>query len=174
MAAEQLDEREGRLDILVNNAGITDPCQEATDAAAGDAEAVFATDVVGPVRVLHAFLPLLERSSHPVIVNVSSGLRSFAAVHDPDRPESQVMAPVYCASKNALNMLTVRYARALPRMCINTADPGGTAADLNGHRGKQIVEEGTDAIVRLATFPPDGPTGVFIDRHGPMPWQGNP
>jgi Bacterial regulatory proteins, luxR family len=31
----------------------------------------------------------------------------------------------------------------------------------NHHRGTQTVTEGTDAIVHLATLPPDGPTGTF-------------
>jgi len=34
---------------------------------------------VSIVRVTHAFLPLLEQSASPVIVNVSSGMGSFAA-----------------------------------------------------------------------------------------------
>jgi hypothetical protein len=37
-------------------------------------------------------------------------------------------------------------------------------------RGHQTVEEGSDAIVRLATLGPDGPTGGFFDRTGPVPW----
>jgi hypothetical protein len=32
------------------------------------------------------------------------------------------------------------------------------------------AEEGTDAIVRLATLPKDGPTGTFQDRNGTVPW----
>jgi len=45
-----------------------------------------------------------------------------------------------------------------------------TSTDFNNHRGTQTVTEGTDAIVRLATLPPDGPTGTFQDRHAPVPW----
>jgi hypothetical protein len=40
----------------------------------------------------------------------------------------------------------------------------------NNHRGTQTITEGTDAIVHLATLPPDGPTGTFQDRYGPVPW----
>ena len=50
------------------------------------------------------------------------------------------------------------------------ADPGFTGTDFNNHRGTQTVTEGTDAIVRLATLPADGPTGTFQDRNGPVPW----
>jgi nucleoside-diphosphate-sugar epimerase len=44
------------------------------------------------------------------------------------------------------------------------------ARELSHHRGTQTVTEGTDAIVHLATLPPDGPTGTFQDRYGPVPW----
>lgn len=53
---------------------------------------------------------------------------------------------------------------------MNAADPGYTATDLNGNSGHQTVTEGTDAIVRLATLGPDGPTGGYFDREGPLPW----
>jgi hypothetical protein len=36
--------------------------------------------------------------------------------------------------------------------------------------GVQTVQEGTDAIVRMATVAPDGPTGTFVDRHAIVPW----
>lgn len=169
-AAKKLYELEGHLDILVNNAGITGPLKKAADLTATDAEIVFGTNVFGPVRTMNVFLPLLEKSKHPVIVNVSSGLGSFALVHDQSRAESKVPATLYCASKSALTMLTIQYARALPHMRINAADPGSTATDLNARQGQQTVTEGTDAIIHLATLSADGPTGVFMDRQGIVPW----
>jgi len=169
-AAIAFDQKAGRLDVLINNAGIIGARKPAGEINSADAEEVFATNLIGPVRMMNAFIPLLRNSKNPVIVNVSSGLGSFAAVHDTGRIESKVIAPLYCASKSALTMLTVQYARSLPDFRINAADPGYTATDLNGHQGPQTVEEGTDAIVRLATLPPDGPTGMFFDRHGQVPW----
>jgi hypothetical protein len=53
---------------------------------------------------------------------------------------------------------------------VNAADPGFTATDFNSNRGTQTVTQGTEAIVRLATLPKDGPTGTFQDRNGPVPW----
>ena len=77
--------------------------------------------------------------------------------------------PVYPATKAALTMLTVQYARALDGILVNAADPGFTGTDFNSNRGTQTVTEGTDAIVRLATLPKDGQTGTFQDRYGPVP-----
>src|SRR5215216_5095989 len=64
---------EGGLDVLVNNAGILGPRNAVAEMTPDDLRLVFETNVLGIVRVTRAFLPLLERSADPVIVNVSSG-----------------------------------------------------------------------------------------------------
>jgi NAD(P)-dependent dehydrogenase (short-subunit alcohol dehydrogenase family) len=130
---------------------------------------VYATNVFGVVRVLHAFIPMLEKSSAPVVVNVSSGVGSLGLASDSPGPWSDANCPVYASSKAALNMLTIRYAAAFPRMRINSVDPGFTATDFNQHRGTQTVEEGAEAIVRYALITGDGPTGGFFDRNGAEP-----
>jgi NAD(P)-dependent dehydrogenase (short-subunit alcohol dehydrogenase family) len=169
-AAADVEAHEGRVDTLINNAGITGRSAPPEELTGDDAELVFATNVVSVVRVTNAFLPLLDRSSAPAVINVSSGMGSFAATHDPERVESKIAAPLYTASKAAVTMLTTQYAKALPRIRFNAADPGYTGTDLNGHRGPQTVTEGTDAIVALATEDPSAGTGRFLDRFGPVPW----
>jgi NAD(P)-dependent dehydrogenase (short-subunit alcohol dehydrogenase family) len=169
-AAADVEAHEGRVDTLINNAGITGRPAPPEELAGDDAELVFATNVVSVVRVTNAFLPLLDRSPAPAVINVSSGMGSFAATHDPERVESKIAAPLYTASKAAVTMLTTQYAKALPRIRFNAADPGYTGTDLNGHRGTQTVTEGTDAIVALATEDPSAGTGRFLDRFGPVPW----
>jgi NAD(P)-dependent dehydrogenase (short-subunit alcohol dehydrogenase family) len=126
--------------------------------------------VFGPVRVLGAFIPLLETSTAPVVVNVSSGVGSLKFAAAPDGPWREANFPVYASSKAALNMLTIKYAGAFPRMRINSVDPGFTATDFNQYRGTQTVEDGAEAIVRYALIPMDGPTGGFFDRNGAEPW----
>jgi NAD(P)-dependent dehydrogenase (short-subunit alcohol dehydrogenase family) len=171
-AADRLAEEHGMLDVLVNNAGINGggpkPLGECTGA---DMAAVLDTNVVGIVRVLHAFLPLLQRSDNGVVVNVGSGLGSFARVHDPDRAESRVPHLLaYPTSKAAVSMLTVQYARAYPDLRINVVDPGPTATDLNRFQGSQSVEQGASPIVRAALFTRQDPTGAFLDGDGISPW----
>jgi NAD(P)-dependent dehydrogenase (short-subunit alcohol dehydrogenase family) len=118
---------------------------------AEDALAVYGTNVVSVVRMISAFVPILRASSAPTIVNVTSGMGSFALVHDPERIESKIDAPLYTSSKSAVTMLTVQYAKAFPEMRINAADPGDTATDFNGNKRHADRAERTDAIVELAT-----------------------
>lgn len=169
-AAAAWVQQQGGLDVLINNAGISGAFVAPSDVTADMVREVYETNVFGIVRVTHAMLPLLRASTNPVIVNVASGLGSFGVVHDPARIESSVTALAYCSSKSAVTMLTVQYARSLPGLRINVVDPGYTATDLNNHSGPQTVEQGTDAIVRLATIGEDGPTGSFQDAAGLLPW----
>ncbi|MFJ4715204.1 SDR family NAD(P)-dependent oxidoreductase [Streptomyces sp. NPDC088785] len=166
---------DGVLDVLVNNAGIEGrtagngivaPADETVDTL----RPLFETNVFGTLRVTHAFLPLLDRSAAPVIVNVSSGLGSMALIATPDAPAGFYPGIAYPASKTAVNMLTVQYAKAFPRMRINSVEPGFTRTDLNGNTGTQTVEEGAEIIVRMARLGPDGPTGGFFTASGPVPW----
>jgi len=166
-AVDVVEAEQGHLDVLVNNAGITGPLRDPHDYIADDLAEVLETNVVGYVRVFHAFLPLLEQSAEPCVVNVSSGIGSFGLFHDLDRVEATAGTPLYGASKAAINMLTVRYARLLPGVRMNVADPGMTATDLSGQRGHSVTD-GTDAILHFITDSTD--TGAYRDRDGHLPW----
>jgi NAD(P)-dependent dehydrogenase (short-subunit alcohol dehydrogenase family) len=169
-AVKQIEASYGRLDVLVNNAGIVGPRVAALETGPDELRACYETNVFGPVRVTRAFVPLLRRSANPRVVMVSSGMGSLAVTTDPARLESQLVTLSYPSSKTALNMITSQYAKALPEFRVNAVDPGYTATDLNGNSGTQTVEEGSDALVSLASIGPDGPTGGFFDRHGPVAW----
>jgi NAD(P)-dependent dehydrogenase (short-subunit alcohol dehydrogenase family) len=162
-----IDEREGHLDILVNNAGIS-----ATANVNGPvALKVFDTNAIGVIRVTQAALPLLRKSDNPVVVNVSSALGSFWAVTNPERRQFHYPAIIYGASKAAVSMLTVQYAKALPEIKFNAVEPGFTATDLTPASGAgQPVEKGAEVIVRMATVGKDGPTGTFQEGEGELPW----
>jgi NAD(P)-dependent dehydrogenase (short-subunit alcohol dehydrogenase family) len=160
----------GTLDVLVNNAGISGGRVSPREATAQDMRTVYETNVFGAVRVLHAFIPLLEKSDGPIVVKVSSGVGSLGLSADPEGPWRNANYPVYASSKAALNMLTIRYAAAFPRMRINSVDPGFTATDFNQHRGTQTIEEGAGVIIRNALITPDRPTGGFFDQNGTERW----
>ncbi|WP_375483752.1 SDR family NAD(P)-dependent oxidoreductase [uncultured Jatrophihabitans sp.] len=170
-AAADVAAHEGHVDVLINNAGVAGTYRDDVETyTAQDAAEVLDVNVVGVVRVTQAFLPLLHASDAPQIVNVTSGLGSFAATQDPDRVEHTVLTPIYSASKAALTMLSTIWARGFHGIRVNVVDPGYTATDFNGNTGTQTVTEGTDAIVEMATTGPDGPTGAYRDRHGVAPF----
>jgi len=169
-AAAERVAAEGGLDVLVNNAGIVGLRKAVPDMTPDDVRLVFETNVFGIVRVTRAFLPLLEHSPNPIIVNVSSGMGSVAVTTDPSRFESTLVSLAYPASKTAVNMLTTQYAKAFPEIRINAVDPGYTATDFNEHRGTKPVEQGAEIIVRMAKLDGSGPTGTFVDENGEVPW----
>jgi NAD(P)-dependent dehydrogenase (short-subunit alcohol dehydrogenase family) len=172
-AAAKAIEADGGLDVLVNNAAIEERGDDngvigPADVTADLMRKTFDTNVFGTVRMLHAFLPLLQRSAAPVVVNVSSGLGSLTQFAP--APAGIYPGVAYPASKAAVNMVTVQYAKAFPNMRINAVDPGFTKTDLNGNTGVQTVEQGADIIVRMAQVDPDGSTGGFFNTDGPVPW----
>jgi len=172
-AASYIKAEFGRLDVLVNNAGITDRADGPPGLTSLDAvRRIFETNVLGSLAVTQTMLPLLRQSSSARIVNVSSGLGSLFFNGDPDFEFSNIKLFGYCASKAALNMLTVQLAVEIAQdgIKVNSADPGFTATDLNNHRGYQSVEEGAEIVVRLALLPDDGPTGGFFSTGGACPW----
>jgi NAD(P)-dependent dehydrogenase (short-subunit alcohol dehydrogenase family) len=173
-AAGLIEERAGRLDALVNNAGITGGMpQNPTAVDPAMIRTVVETNVLGPIRVTNAMLPLLRRSAAPRIVNMSSGVGSLARQSASD--DELLVGPVaaaYSPSKTYLNGITVQYARELrgTGILINAACPGFVATDLNNFRGIRTPEQGAAIAIKLATLPDDGPSGGFFEDAGEVPW----
>lgn len=104
------------------------------------------------------------------VVNVSSGLASLTRLATPGTRAYAYPGVAYPASKAAVNMITVQYAKAFPQMRINAVEPGFTKTDLNFSAGHQTVEQGAEIIVRMAQVGPDGPTSGYFDAEGALPW----
>ena len=107
----------GRLDILVNNAGTTAfiPHDDFEAVAQEDWQRIFQTNVVGVFQCVRAAREALLASGNGEIVNVSS-VAGIAATGS---------SIPYCASKAALNNLTVSLARVLaPKVRVNAVAPG--------------------------------------------------
>jgi uncharacterized oxidoreductase len=86
------------LNVLINNAGIMrreNLLEQQPDLP--DAEAIVATNLLGPIRLTAALLPHLQKQPHATIMNVSSGLAFLPMVR----------TPTYCATKAALHSYTL-------------------------------------------------------------------
>ena len=171
-AAARIDAEDGRLDVLVNNAGVNDPRDGSPGKTEMDAvRRIFDTNFFGTLAVTQAMLPLLRKSASARVINQSSDLGSLTQQGNADWKFAFVKSLGYSASKAALNMLTVHLAVELKDagIAVNSANPGATATDLNGHRGHQTVEQGATAAVRLALS--DEPaTGAFFGARQVEPW----
>ena len=129
-AAAVVDERCGRLDALVNNAGADyDTWERAVSVDFATVDHTLDTNLVGAWRTAVAFLPLLRRSAHPRIVNVSSQSGSLASMG--------AGTPAYAVSKAGLNALTRVLAAELrsERILVNSVCPGWVATG-HGRAGR--------------------------------------
>lgn len=172
-AAQSIEAEFQKLDVLVNNAGVSDPLDgPPSQAGMAAVKRLMQTNFFGTLELTQLMLPLIRKSSHANIVNVSSELGSLALNSDPDWRFAAVKLMGYNASKAAVNMLTIQLAYELrdQNIRVNSADPGFTATDLNGHMGTQTVEQGAAEAIRLALLPAQGPTGSFSSSSGVHAW----
>jgi len=154
----------GRLDVLVNNAAILyDTWQHAVDADLAQVREALETNLFGAWSMVRAFLPLLRRSRHARVVNVSSEAGSLSTMGGG--------TPAYSLSKAALNALTRMLAAELrtERILVNAVCPGWVATDMGGKGGRPVAE-GAASVVWAAMLPDDGPTGGFFRDGRPLAW----
>ena len=142
----------GALDVLVNNAGINyDTHLTASTADLAYVQETLDTNLMGPWKCAQGFMPLLQRSSNPRIVNVSSGAGSLQGM-------TSAGTPAYSISKAALYALTIKLANEFPNMRINSVCPGWVATDMGGP-GAPPVEGGGKSVMWAVTLDQTGPTG---------------
>ncbi|MCH4538637.1 SDR family oxidoreductase [Ochrobactrum sp. A-1] len=166
-AAQIVESEMGRLDVLVNNAGLMfDRPPSLAEESIDEMQRMFDTNVFGVMRVTQAFLPLLRKSEAARIVMMSSGLSSLTDALDMRSETWTVGFGGYCASKTALNMLTVKLAKELDRdgIKVNAVDPGLTSTDMTGNGPGHTPEDGARPAVALATTHAYGPTAGFYAR----------
>ncbi|MBS0031742.1 SDR family oxidoreductase [Chitinophaga sp. 22321] len=177
-ARKEIGKKTNVLDILINNAGIYGGYpQMALNSTIDQFKATYDANVYGVVRVTQAFIDLLEKSSAPRIVNVSSSQGSITLHSDPNYKYYDYKGAVYLSSKSALNMYTVVLAYELKNtnFKINAVCPGYTKTDFNGHRGPGTVNDAGKRVVKYALIDNDGPTGKFFSEEnnpetGEIPW----
>ena len=171
--AAELEQQFGTVNVLVNNAAAyADWSEMASSADLELAQGVLETNLFGAWRVSQVFLPLIGRSRHGRIVNVSSGAGSHG------QPQfglttNRGSAASYGISKAALNALTAKLAAELEGtgVLVNAVDPGLTATAPGMEEiGARPVAEGAASVVWGAILPDSGPTGGFFRDGEPLPW----
>jgi NAD(P)-dependent dehydrogenase (short-subunit alcohol dehydrogenase family) len=168
----------GSLDILINNAGISGmQPQNAVETSAKQYSGVFEVNLYGVIRVTQVFLPLLESSDEPTIVNVSTSVGSLTLQSNPDWPAYDYgKYAIYASSKAAMNMYTVHLAYELRHTAfkINAVCPGYTKTDFTGYKGGEVAVA-AQRIAKYALIKRNGPTGKFFSEEsspetGEIPW----
>lgn len=171
--ALEIEQKFGRLDVLINNAAGVSPYGELSATAdLAIAHDVIETTLFGAWRLTQALLPMLRKSPHARIVNVSSGAGSHG-----DKAfgltTGNSMGTSYAVAKAALNALTVKLANEekVRGVLINAVCPGFTATFDGGEKmGARPVKEGAASVVWAAMLSDDGPSGGFFRDGKPLPW----
>lgn len=170
-------DRIGDLDILVNNAGVNPGGEDIRGTSLTQLRTAYETNVFGLVAVTQAFLPALDRSARPRIVNVSSGTGSLSWNSGPnpqfDWEKVSGGGLAYRSSKTAVNAVTLLAAQSLgDRAKVNALAPGLRRTNLvPGMSVGGDPAEAAASAVRLALLPDDGPTGALWSWDGTrVPW----
>ena len=157
-AAEAISEP---IDVLIQNAGVFGPRpQELADLAPDDFLHVLNANVVGPWRVLQAFLPHLRRSSRGRVLMISSAMGRFSGASQG--------APAYRASKSALNKLVQTFAHDLKRDSISiiACHPGWVRTDMGGEGAEIDAKDSAEGLIQLAEDLHLSGSGRFMDWTG--------
>ena len=102
-----------KLNVLINNAGIMRREDLLTQQPGLDnAEAIVATNLLGPIRLTAALMPHLKKQPGAAIINVSSGLAFLP----------MVITPTYCATKAAIHSYTLSLRHQLRKTAIEVLE----------------------------------------------------
>ncbi|PZR26461.1 MAG: short-chain dehydrogenase/reductase [Citrobacter freundii] len=131
-AVQQAFDHFGRLDIVMNNAGYS-LVGTIEEAKPEEIRALYETNVLGPVSVIQAALPLLRKQGYGHIIGVSSNL-------------GHVTLPVigyYCSSKWAFEAIHESLAAEIKQFEINVTiiEPGAYATEFGSQQSLRFAGE---------------------------------
>ena len=161
-AVKNVSYKTDSLDVLVNNAGIYPDLRGSEQGVniltVSRDLLIQATNVnaFSPVRIVQAFLPLLEKADEPKIINVSSGNGQLDGI--------SANVPSYSLSKLALNGATIVLADALkPKgIAVYAMCPGWVKTDMGGTSAPRTPEQGANTAIWLATEGTMNQSGKFF------------
>ena len=151
------------LNAVIYNAGIM-LTENLLAPSVSDAEATIATNLLGPIRLNTALLPLLLTQPQATVMTVSSGLAFVPLASN----------PTYCATKAAIHSYTqsLRYQlRASNVQVLELAPPyvqtelmgAWQASDPHAMPLKEFIAE----VIRILTDTPDA-TEILVERVKPL------
>jgi uncharacterized oxidoreductase len=163
-AAAALADRHPTLNALVTMAGIMEP-EDLLDRASIDvAERTIAVNLLGPIRLVHAFLPQLLTQPSATIMTVSSGL-AFVPL---------AATPTYNATKAAIHSLTESLRVQLTKTNVQVVElvPPATQTTLMGQQDSPMampLNEFLDEVIALLKAQPEADE-ILVER---VKWQRN-
>jgi NAD(P)-dependent dehydrogenase (short-subunit alcohol dehydrogenase family) len=148
------------LDALVNNAGMLVSGERFGAIAHKSMADSFAANVVGPVLLTQALMPLLEKGRNPRVMNLSTRLASLAGTQS-------FGTPSYAMSKAALNMATRQLAAALaPRVAVFCVSPGWVKTDMGGGGAPLSAHDSVAGLIKVLDSATAATAGHFLDYTG--------
>lgn len=158
-----ISERFPALNVLINNAGIQTPedLRKQPEELA-DCEAMVTTNLLGPIRLTAALLPLLQRQQDSTIINVTSGLAFLPGA----------FVPTYSATKAAMHSytLSLRY-QLRGKTDVLEVIPPYVQTDLGPNHGKDSRAMPLDEFISetMAIFRNDpAATEIIVGRCKPL------
>ena len=153
------------IDILINNAGISGGDDQGID----DVDTTkwieaFKVMVIGPFRVIQAFLPNLRKAENPKAMTITSQIGATTW------PMGGSYA--YASAKAAVNRVMIAMARDLKdQVTVNLIHPGWVRTDMGGSNADLSVEESASGIRDVIASITKADTGRFYRWNGEThPW----
>ncbi len=170
-AAQRLAQKDHALHVLVNNAGVFMDVFGEVNALTVTPDVItktFEVNTLGPLLVMRAFAPVLEKAatpSHPAqVINISSGMGQLS--------EMGGGSLAYRISKTALNAVTRVFADELAErhIVVNAMCPGWVHTDMGGATAPRTPEQGAETAIWLACGGAGAASGGFYRDKMMIAW----
>ena len=160
--AHLVNELKGQaIDILFNNAGIFGPRGlSLSELKQDDWLEVLKTNTVSPALLAGALVDNVAKSSHKLMVFMSSSMGSIA--------NGSAGEYIYRSSKAGLNMVVARAAQELAPRGVRTVamDPGWVRTDMGGESASLSPEESVRGMKNVLDNLSKSSTGVYLRYDG--------
>jgi len=137
-----IEKTHGKIDVLINNAGkgegfdfVNTPEKELI----GKIEMEMSINYTAPILLTKKALPLLKKSSEPIVVIISSGLAYM--------PMSLIGS--YCASKSAIHFITMSLRQQLAPLKIRVVEVLPPVVETDMSKGLKIKKMPADQFAKV-------------------------